>query len=76
MAYTTLNTTRGFSITAFFARIGTGLVAWGEAVAEARMGPYLARIQELHAMSDAELAKIGVARGDIERHVMQGVISV
>ncbi|MCA0938837.1 MULTISPECIES: DUF1127 domain-containing protein [Alloyangia] len=51
----------------FFAAIGNGLVAMGEA------NPRLRKIEALQRLSDEQLAERGIRREDIARHVFQDV---
>ena len=70
MAYTTLNTTTGFSFARVLSNIKTGYIRWVENVADRRMEPYQLRIAELKALSDAELEKKGLRREEIEMRVL------
>ncbi|WP_238367602.1 DUF1127 domain-containing protein [Mesobacterium pallidum] len=66
MAYAATHTTQAVDHSAvynFFAAIGNALVRMAEANSK------LKEMQRLHAMSDDELAKKGMTREDIARHV-------
>lgn len=68
MAYTATQAHTG-ATTPLFERISTAFLAWMERVAERRVAPFRAQIKALHALSDAELAELGLERADIELHV-------
>lgn len=66
MAYASTHTTpqpRSFGFARLFSAIGTALVALAEADSHVR------RVQALNEKSDAELARMGLKREDIVRHV-------
>lgn len=66
MADITTNThapARPFGLSSMFRKIGTALVTLSEANSRVR------RAEALQALSDAELAKRGLKREDIARHV-------
>lgn len=62
-SYTTRDIATGFSLGAFFSRLGETL----QNIAEAR-----ATRRSLNALSDRDLADIGLTRGDIETIVANG----
>ena len=66
MAQITTNapaTSWSFSLSGIFRSIGNGLIQLTEANSRVR------RAEALHAMNDEELAKMGLKREDIARHV-------
>lgn len=56
--------------TGFFGRIGSTIGKMMVAMIEAN--PQYRKLQRLQAMTDDELAKIGLTREDIPRHVFAG----
>ena len=64
-SYATRDIATGFSFGAFFSRMGEIFQAWNDARATRRA---------LNALSDRELADIGLSRGDIESIVANGSV--
>lgn len=75
MAYANANIAdKGFSVSAVirnaFSALARGFVAFAES------NPRLRQVEQLSAMSDAELAKLNIKRQDIVRHVFRDVYYV
>lgn len=59
-----------FSLGGLFRAIGTALTVMGESNSRVR------RVAQLQALSDADLAKLGLKREDIARHVFSDVFYI
>ncbi|MEY8839851.1 DUF1127 domain-containing protein [Cribrihabitans sp. XS_ASV171] len=72
MAHASTNTTLAAGFGRFFADIFGGL--WDALIRMGEANEKVRRIEALSALSDQELAKLGLARQDIIRHVMGSLI--
>jgi len=67
MAYTTANQVQSAPLTGVVARILSAI--FNGLIRIAEKDPHYRKIKKLSAMSDTELAEIGLRRDDIARHV-------